>query len=372
MAFSINLYAGTATDSTDMFTKIIGAFTNVFGYLNDTGDATGTGWEVVPMNDTNTKYLLKSKGTQGLDDMVYVIELSGNITISGYQHYAAGELSTYGIIGQTFGTKTIEIRISTQQFWIYGNEDFIHIIAKGYGVATQAIDITPNIISFGKFIPTYNPSVTHVRGITQINQGADVLIPVEDASIFEPDRYIIISSAYTFEKCLVTEVAYAGNTIKVANISQNHVYVDGSPIILGEIAKPYYTFRQANLQGGATQEDSVMVFPRLSGSTLTITPTTVQTYGGSGVKCKIFKEIETLALNSALDMLNYDRYMFELYIYSTEEEERGFLGKLPYVYSVGSSDTNSESTIINDQYFLYRVFKCYGMRQSFAIRESYK
>ena len=39
---------------------------------------------------------------------------------------------------------------------------------------------------------------------------------------------------------------------------------------------------------------------------------------------------------------------------------------------VGSEDTNSESTIINDQYFLYRVFQDWNLREggkvSLAVR----
>jgi len=382
MAFNINLYAGTATDMNDLFTKMMNAFMTIFGYNGDDANAGGNtnGWEI--LNVSQNDYAILSKGTSGVDDLVYRITLNGSsIAIGGYQFYDRVNkvFSTYGINDQSFGIKTLENEIPTMQFWMYGNNDFMHIIWKGYGLATEAKAITPYIISFGKFIPTYNPAVTHLsQAVTQIDQGSDILIPVQDASIFEPNRYIIISSATTFEKVLVTEVSTAGNTITVANVSQFHSNLTDdngniiSPVVLGEISKPYYIWKQTNTNSGSTNENSVMVFPRLSGSTLSITTDSVTANGGSGVKCNIFNEISTLAQYSALDMLNYDRYMFELYIYSSVEDEKGFLGKIPYIYLIGSADTNSESTIVNDNYYLYRIFKLYNFPESIAVRESFK
>ena len=378
MAFNIKVYAGTASDTNNMYQKIIQGMTTVFGYAKTSGSVTGQGWEVISADGGNSKYFLKSKGSDGLDDMVYSI--NNQLVINGIQNVSGNSVSTYGVSGALFGKVKMFIPsgVGGYQFWMYGNDDFIHIFTRGYGEnGSRAENTAIFTVSFGKFIPTYNPSITHVASINKISIGSDVIIPVNDASIFEPNRYITISSALTWEKTLVTEVSYAGNTIKVSNISQDHQVIDGAPIILGEMAKPYYIWGtgQTNTNTGMYTDNQIMVLPRVSGTMLSLSSQDATRYG-HGVRCDVFTQIGTLAQYSALDMLNYDRYMFELYIYCTEPGEYAFLGKIPYIYMVGSEDTNSESTIINDQYFLYRVFQDYNLRAggkvSLAVRESYK
>jgi len=193
------------------------------------------------------------------------------------------------------------------------------------------------------------------------------VIPVADASIFEPDRYIIISSAYTLEKVLVTGVDVAGNTIRVANVVQTHTVVNDHPIIIGEIAKPYYIYQNFH----PSQAQYCMILPHIGGS-FTVDPQVYSNNQGAGVPGKLFTQVSVLAENSALDRLNYDRYMFELYIYQDTDIDQGFYGKLPFVYNVGSNNINSETTVINDNAYLYRCFNIYNLPQTYAFRESYK
>lgn len=387
MAFNIKVYAGSSSSSSDLFTKIRNALQSVFGYVATPGVAvTGDGWAVRDIG--SDKVLLTSKGSDGLDDLNFSMALTGNkIRFAGFQFMDGGKPYTYGIENAEFGfAETYIGGLNDKQFWIYGNSDFIHILYRGYGVYSGANskDTEIHIISFGKFIPTYNPSITHVQTIQRITIGSDVIIPVVDASIFEPNRYITISGATTWEKTLVTDVSYVGNTITVSNISQDHFIMQNGdythPIILGEMAKPYYiwSLNQQDVTGSSSvASDEVMLLPRLSGTMLSLS-TSEMTAVGYGIRGKLFTQIDTLAHHSALDMLNYDRYMFEMYIYVDKVNETGFLGKLPYIYAVGSNDTNSESTIINDQYFLYRIFKPYDLFKSrstdtsIAVREAYK
>jgi len=365
--FNIKVYAGTAVDVNDLFNKIVNAISTIYGYNAENETETSTGWKVTKLS--TSLYVLESRGEFGVDDMCYTIENTGStIRISGYMNYNpdTGALTTYGI-NQTFGWKEMNLQIPTQQFWIYGNSDFLHIITKGFGVSDNTYGaVTPHLVSFGKFIPTYNPAVTNPT-VSTIPQGGDIVIPVVDASIFEPDRYIMISSAYTFEKVLVTGVDVAGNTIRVANIVQTHAVVQNHPIIIGEIAKPYYIYQ--NYHPSATQYCNIL--PHIGGST-TVDPNAATANQGVGVPGKIFTQVAILAENSALDRLNYDRYMFELYIYQDVDLDQGFYGKLPFIYNVGSNNINSETTVINDNAYLYRVFSLYNLPQSYAFRESYK
>jgi len=173
MAFNIKVYSGTATSASDLFNKIVNAFTTVYGYdsANETEDSKG--WKVTKVS--STKYILESKGEFGVDDMCYSIELGSTITISGFMNYNpdTGDLTTYGL-NESFGWKDFHIPVSTQQFWMYGNSDFIHIITKGFGVSDNTDGaVTPQLVSFGKFIPTYNPAVTNPT-IDTIPQGGDI------------------------------------------------------------------------------------------------------------------------------------------------------------------------------------------------------
>jgi len=368
MAFDIKVYAGTASDSNDLFNKLVNAFKTVYGYDAANATSDSKGWKVTKVNDS--LYVLESVGELGVDDLCYTIENTGTtVKISGYMNYDpnTNALSTYGINDKSFGYKSLQLSLPTQQFWIYGNSDFIHIITKGYGVSlnTQGAT-TPQIVSFGKFIPTYNPAVTNPTDDT-LPQGGDVVIAVNDASIFEVDRYVMISSAYTFEKVLVTDVDVAGNSIRVSNIVQTHQKVGDHPIIIGEIAKPYYIWQ--NYDSSKAQHCNVL--PHIGGNT-TVTPTDETNNQGIGVPADIFTSVATLAEDSALDRLNYDRYMFELYIHYSTDLDQGFYGKIPFVYCVGSNNINSETTVINDNAYLYRVFSIYNYPQSYAFRESYK
>jgi len=398
MAFNIKVYAGTAATVNDLFTKLVTAFTTVYGE-DTTITPTFDGWSVTEI-DTNARYWLNSTGENGLDDINYILELvDGKIVITGVQYYdkdgsgvaaTPDSYSTRGIPDYYYSKKELVLPMNNAQFWIYGNKDFIHIITRGYGSTSYASYLTPHIFSFGKYIPTYNPTITTPAGVTEITQGSDIVIPVQDASIFEPDRYAIISGPETWEKVLVVEVDLANNMIRVSNIAQHHKQLQTTtgantlthPIIIGEISKPYYMWKQAAVGAsgygqGAINESFVSMLSDISGTISSKSATAYADQAGDGVCGTVFQPIATLAKHSAIDMLNYDRYMFELYIYVDEEQDdknKGFYGKLPFIYAVGSSDTNSETTVINDNYYLYRVFDLYSFLddESIAVRETYK
>ena len=61
MAFNIKVYAGTASNTANMYQKIIQGMTTVFGYAKTSGAVTGQGWEVISADGGNSKYFLKSK-----------------------------------------------------------------------------------------------------------------------------------------------------------------------------------------------------------------------------------------------------------------------------------------------------------------------
>ena len=367
MAFDIKVYAGTSSSSDDLFSKLVNAFKTVYGYDAADEDSNSKGWKVTKVN--NTQYILESVGELGVDDMCYSLENTGSsVKLSGFMNYDSNTnaLTTYGL-SETFGWKTLHTTLPTQQFWLYGNSDFIHIITKGYGVSLNTNGATtPQIVSFGKFIPTYNPAVTNPKDDT-LPQGGDVVIAVNDASIFEVDRYVMISSAYTFEKVLVTAVDIANESIRVSNIVETHQKVGDHPIIIGEIAKPYYIWQNYS----PDQSQYCNVLPHIGGAT-TVTPNDNTNNQGVGVPASIFTQVSQLAEDSALDRLNYDRYMFELYIHYSTDTDQGFYGKLPFMYNVGSNNINSETTVINDNAYLYRVFSIYNLPQSYGFRESYK
>ena len=366
MAFNIKVYSGTSTSNSDLYNKIVNAISTIYGYKAEDETDTSTGWKVTKIS--SNKYILECKGEFGVDDMCYSFELGDTIKISGFMNYNtdSGALTTYGL-DETFGFREFQLPVETQQFWIYGNSDFIHIITKGFGVSDNTNGaVTPQLVSFGKFIPTYNPAITNST-VDTIPQGGDIVIPVADASIFESDRYIIISSAYTFEKVLVTGVDVAGNTIRVANIVQTHTVVNNHPIIIGEIAKPYYVYQNYNTK----LSNRCSILPHIGGN-FTVNPDQYNNNQGAGVPAKLFTSVSVLAQNSALDRLNYDRYMFEIYLYQDVDIDQGFYGKLPFIYNVGSNNINSETTVINDNAYLYRCFTLYTLPQTYAFRESYK
>ncbi len=361
-------YGGTFVSARDLYDKIVAAIANVFSKE----------WDITIIDDSHA--VLHSRGEGGLDDMYYMIEYNGgedSVYMKGMQFYdfTNNTPSTYGLTNLPFyGIKKFDLSVFPGYFWIYGNADYLHIFYRGTGSSAVPEYLIPKLITIGKFIPSYSPAVTWVNQ-DEILPGVNVTVKVNNVAIFEVNRYVTISGFNTWEKSLVVAIDETASTITLASVVEHHqtLYDENgniaNPIIIGEMAKPYFIFQDSYYKQGAIIWASAMVFPRISGRALGLNAKDYGTNQGSGVRVDVFKAVRTLADASALDMLNYDRYLFEYYLYKLDGDNRGFYGKLPYLYAVGANDINSETTMICDNTYLYRCFYVYGLGMS-AVRES--
>lgn len=236
---------GTANNTADLLIKLKDFLVTTCGWtLHDDGSALAEPY-----------YVLKSSGESGMED-IYIQFINDNastdcISVKGYLYWNAG---THVGVKMVFssGATTIATKDSAQfLYWLYGDLDHVCMVTKI--VATY-------YLHYSGIIKRYWSGAV---AITQaaVSAGSNVVIQVNDASLFTVGSYYIIKDDANIERVQVTarDTASTPNTITVATLAAAYaigakVGEDPQPVIIGRNNMPgnFYALNKWNGWASAT------------------------------------------------------------------------------------------------------------------------
>jgi len=195
----------------------------------------------VAVNDYIVVY---SAGEEGVDDLYYQITLINDyITIHGWQYWDAGTHTGSGI--HYYRDNGMQIRADPEQIWIYGDLDFVHMVAVGVAGNTNWYNGAFGLLETNYLKSLENLTVPVARNVqtcsTPLTAGAGVSIVVPDSSsrLWQAGRNLMIMDNTNFEMLTVT--TNDGNGNMTATLSNS--YTAGARI---SVVFPYFVTGGSN------------------------------------------------------------------------------------------------------------------------------
>lgn len=236
---------GTANNTADLLVKLKDFLVTTCGWtLHDDGSG-----------QSEPYYVLKSSGESGMED-IYIQFINDTastdyISVKGYLYWNAATHVGVKIVFSS-GATAISTKDSAQfLYWLYGDLDHVCVVTKV--VATY-------YLHYSGIIRRYWSGAV---AITQaaVSAGSNVVVQVNDASLFTTGSYYIIKDDANIERVQVTarDTVSTPNTITITSLvaayaSGAKVGEDPQPVIIGRNNMPanFYALNKWNGYTSAT------------------------------------------------------------------------------------------------------------------------
>lgn len=234
--------SGTATNTADLLVKLKDFLVTTCGWtLHDDGSG-----------QAEPYYVLKSVGESGIEDIyIQLINDSSTdcISVKGYLYWNAATHTGVKMAFSSGATAISTKDTSTFLYWLYGDLDHFVVVTKI--VATY-------YAHYSGIIKRYWSGAV---AITQaaVTAGSNVVIQVNDASIFTVNGFYIIKDDANIERVQVTarDTGATPNTITVATLAAGYaagakIGEDPQPVIIGRNNMPGSFYALNKWNGWAT------------------------------------------------------------------------------------------------------------------------
>lgn len=237
--------SGTSTSTADLLIKLKDFLVTTCGWsLYDDGSA-----------QTEPYYVLKSSGESGMEDIyIQFINDTANadcISVKGYLYWNAVTHVGVKVVFLSAGTMISTKDAASFLYWLYGDLDHVCVVTKV--VATYYLHYSGTIKRY------WSGAVAVTQA--SVTAGSNVVIQVNDASIFTVNSYYIIKDDANIERVQITarDTASTPNTITIAALAAAYasgakIGEDPQPVIIGRNNMPgsFYALNKWNGYSTAT------------------------------------------------------------------------------------------------------------------------
>jgi len=199
--------------------------------------------------DAQPYYVFKSVGESGAEDIYLQYRIStssGRLQVTAFQYWDA---ATHSGVNEGSSSSQTYVRVEDSAdfiFWLFADKDHFFVVTK--------------LLSsyYGQYGGLLERFWSAAVALTQevAAAGSDVVVQVNDATIFTPDEYYIIKDNAGIERIRITAVdtATTPNTVTIENLAQAYaasakIGEDPQPVMVGVYNSPGYFYAVNKFDG---------------------------------------------------------------------------------------------------------------------------